>query len=64
MVCCIPYTISSIIKESFKSSKKTLIRVTPKSAAFSDSARKYKGTYILDDNEVSLGKKVKFIDNT
>ena len=44
--------ISSIIKDSFKSSKKAFIRVTPKSAAFSDSARKYKGTYILDENEV------------
>ena len=36
--------ISSIIKDSFKSSKKAFIRVTPKSAAFSDSARKYRGT--------------------
>ena len=44
--------ISSIIKDSFKSSKKAFIRVTPKSATFSDSARKYKGTYILDENEV------------
>ena len=26
--------------------------MTPKSATFSDSARKYKGTYILDENEV------------
>ena len=41
-----------VIKDSFKSSKKAFIRVTPKSATFSDSARRYKGTYILDENEV------------
>ena len=44
--------ITSIIRESFKSSKKKFIRVTPKSAIFSDSERKYKGTHILDEDDI------------
>ena len=44
--------IENIIKDSFISSKKKYIRVTANNAKFSDSNRKYKGTYILDQNDV------------
>ena len=39
--------MKNIINDSFVSSKKNFIRVTPNNANFSNSDRKYKGTYIL-----------------
>ena len=48
----VKYFLSIIIRESFQSSGKNYIRVTPKAANFSNSNRKYKGTYILDVDEV------------
>ena len=48
----VKFVMSLIVKESFDRSNKHFIRVTPKTATFSDSERKYKGTYILDQDQV------------
>ena len=47
------FVIDKIIDESFESSGKSYIRVTSKcNANFSDSDRKYKGTYILNKDKI------------
>ena len=47
------YVISRIVDSSFESAGKQFIRVTAKNnGVFSDSDRKYKGTYIFDKNSI------------
>ena len=47
------YVISQVVKNSFNSSGKKFIRVTKSfKGSFSDSDRKYKGTYILDEETI------------